>query len=650
MTNVSRVLHRISVGLLLICGFSFTACDLVNGDFVDRDPRGAVSEGQLLGKSEGAEAVLIQAYSALSGLDQSGGSLGEGPPWISAADHHLYGTIAGGLAHKGSTTGDQAQMLVIAKHEHGTTSNFFNALWKSRYEGVSRTNSAISLANQQAEEGTISEETRTRIVGEARFLRGHYYFELKKLFGNVPWVDETTEDPDAQPNTGSNHPDVWQKIEEDFQFAKDNLPVEQSQFGRANRWAAAAYLGKTHLFQEEWQEARTQLTEVITQGANSRGTSYQLTPAFQDMFNAETENNSGTVFDFQATAVDGSGGFSNARGGAVLNWPHGSASPFGCCGFYQPTLWFVNSFRTGDDGLPTLDPSAGESVKNALGVGANEKYSLGDQTLDPRLEWTIGRRGVPFHNWGPHPGALWVRDEVTGGPFHSKKHVFRNGPDNIGNQTSGVSRSPNNYSIIRFADVLLMAAEAEAELENLPQARQYVNRVRNRAGNPESEMTNRLNREFALAVVSSESAMLSTNPSEFDWVVREDRNSTFVFLGGDPSSLENWNEYELPEYNVEPYPSSAFSSKREALKRIRFERKLELGMEGHRFFDIVRWGIADERLDRIYAWESDNLVQNLEGGDFTPDRNELYPIPQRQIELSISPDGEQVLEQNPGYN
>jgi hypothetical protein len=195
-----------------------------------------------------------------------------------------------------------------------------------------------------------------------------------------------------------------------------------------------------------------------------------------------------------------------------------------------------------------------------------------------------------------------------------------------------------------------MAAEAEAELENLPQARQYVNRVRNRAGNPESEMTNRLNREFALAVVDSESAMLSTSPSEFDWVVREDRNSTFVFLGGDPSSIDNWNEYELPEYNVEPYPSSAFSNKQEALERIRFERKLELGMEGHRFFDIVRWGIADERLDRIYAWESSNLVQNLQGGDFTPDRNEFYPIPQRQIELSIGPDGQQVLEQNPGYN
>lgn len=261
-----------------------------------------------------------------------------------------------------------------------------------------------------------------------------------------------------------------------------------------------------------------------------------------------------------------------------------------------------------------------------------------------------GPTGRSIPRLGPHPGNLWIREQSTGGPYSSKKHVYRqSNQDQFGATNAwGATGSAVNYEIIRFADVLLMAAEAKAELGQGDLGVSYVNRVRNRAANPESEISNSMNEAFALAVVDNEADMLATDPGEFDWVVRTDRQSTFVFLGGDSGDASNWNEYQLPDYDVEPYGS--FAGQQDALKKIRYERMLELGMEGHRFYDIVRWGTADTELDQYYSYETgpDAPGDNLAGGDFTPDKNEFFPIPQRQIDLSVK-EGEAMLKQNPGY-
>ena len=626
--------------VLLLCGLLFASCDMVNGDFLDRSAKGGVSENVLVGKdADGADALLLGAYDALDGMG-NGWTLGGGNPWAAAPDNWVYGTVAGGLAHKGSTEGDQAPILTIARHQHLASNGFFNDLWKANFEGVARANSVLNLLTQIED---ISESERNRIAGEARFLRGHFYFNLKKNFGNVPWIDETTEDL-KQPNTGEGHPDIWQKIEEDFQFAMDNLPEVQSDVGRANSWAAASYLAKAHLYQEDWQNAADLFDTVIQQGVNSSGESYALMPNFQDMFDPDKENNSETVFDVQQNQPQGTlwdGGSLSSRYGDILNYPH-SPSPFTCCGFFQPTLWFVNSFRVDANGLPlSFDPASGTSVKHDQGVAATAPFTVGDGPVDPRLDWSVGRRGIPYKDWGPHPGNLWVREQPSGGPFHGLKHVGWSKSD-----PAIPSLPPLNYHVIRFADVLLMAAEAHAELNNLPQALDYVNRVRNRAASPTGQVTNDLNTAGALAVVGSEAEMLATDPGDFDWVVRTDLNSTFVFLGDDPSDISSWNEYDLPDYDVQPYPS--FASQEDALEKIRFERKLELGLEGHRYYDLVRWGIADQVLDDYYSFETNNLVQDVRGGDFTPNKNEVYPIPQRQIDLSTK-DGQPTLQQNPGY-
>lgn len=637
-----------SAVVLLGFGLVLSACDLTSGDFLERPARGSVSEQVLANSNGGVSSLLMSTYGALTGVSTDGTSLGGGNAWESAQDNWVYGSVAGGEAYKGSIGGDQAAILTIAKMQHDPSVGYLNTKWKALYEGVSRANNVLKVLPQSE-----NVANPTQVEAEARFLRAHFYFDLKRNFGNVPWVDETTEDFN-QPNTGSEAPNVWTKIEEDLKFAKKNLPDTPSEVGRAYRWAAQAYLGKVFLYQEKWDAALQELEPVITQGTNMNGTSFALTTAYQDMFNPATENNSGTVFAVQNTGDDGSGGIGNSRGGAVLNYPHGGQSPFGCCGFLQPSQWFVNSFRTGGDGLPTMDRSAGTGVKNDQGVDADVSYSLGTQILDPRLEWSVGRRGVPYHDWGPHPGDLWIRDQAVGGPYAPKKHVYRRSQEDTYGASNawGGTGSAVNYKIIRFADVLLMAAEAKAELGRGDLGLSYVNRVRDRAGNAESEITYEMNQEFAVATVSSESAMLNTSPDQYQWVVREDRQSTFVFLGGDSGNIDNWNEYQLPDYDVQTY--SSFSGKTDALEKIRYERMLELGMEGHRFYDLVRWGIADSQLDDYYSFETSDsgpnnfAKSNLRGGDFTPDKNEVYPVPQRQIDLSVS-GNETVLKQNQGY-
>lgn len=628
---------------LLACGLVlFSSCDLTSGEFLDRSAKGGVSESVLSGKgAQGVDAVLLGAYAALDGMG-NGWTLGGGNPWAVSPDNWIYGAVAGGLAHKGSTEGDQAPILTIARHQHNAENGFFNDLWKANFEGVSRSNAVLTVLDQTED---LSQGERNRFTGEARFLRGHYYFNLKKNFGNVPWIEPGVQDL-KQPNTGPNHPDVWQKIEEDFEFAMNNLPADQVDPGRANKWAAAAYLAKAYLYQEKWQEAADLFDDVIANGTNSNGTPYALVPNYQDMFDSAKENNSGTVFDIQQKNPQGSkwgGGAFSSRYGNILNFPH-AASPFNCCGFYQPSLWLVNSYRVDTNGLPqSFDPGQGTNVKHDQGVESPQSFTLGTQTVDPRLDWTVGRRGVPYKDWGPHPGKIWVREQPTGGPFHATKHVAwkKNDP-------SITAAAPLNFHVIRFADVLLMAAEAHAETGNLSTARQYVNRVRSRAGNAGGKVTRSLNESGAIATVGSEGEMTSQDANQYDWVIRTDTESTWVFLGGDASDPSDWNEYDLPDYDVGTYPSSAFSSQDEALKRIRYERKLELALEGHRFYDLVRWGMAQQVLTDYGNFETSNLVNDVRNLDFTQGKNELYPIPQRQIDLTVE-GGEQTLKQNPGY-
>ena len=643
----TKMMKKISlyttVIVLVICGLFLYSCD--TGEFLSSPALGSVSE-DVLANEKGADALLVGAYSALNGQNISGN------PWEAGGTNWIYGSVAGGEAHKGSNSNDQTPINPIMTMSHTAANGFFNNFWVARYEGVSRANAVIALVPQLEE---VSEAVRSRIAGEARFLRGHYYFELKKMFNNIPWIDETTEDY-KQPNTGESAA-TWAQIEADFQFAMDNLPDVQTQVGRANSWAAASYLAKAYVFQGKWDDAQPLLNDIISNGVNAAGVPYELLEHYADNFRADNENSSETVFAIQYVGNDGTGTIDNSRQEDMLNYPYGP--PFNCCGFYQPTIDLVNSYKTdGATGLPLTATYNNTEVSNDMGVASTAPFNdFYTGPLDPRVDWTTGRRGVPFLDWGPHPGNVWVREQGYGGPYNSKKHIYRQaGAEEFGNGNEWAPGSAVNYDIIRFADVLLWAAEAEVQAGSgtLAQAREYVNQVRSRVaddtyGDGWVDYTD--NEAFATAVVGSETEMLNVDASPGDWVIRTDEGSTFVLLDGDPGTASNWQEYENPNYVVDIYPPghAAFSNDTDALEAIHFERKLELAMEGHRFFDLVRWGEAAEKLNAFYAYEGG--VQgfiDFAGGNFQTGKNEYYPIPQTQIDLTVV-DGEPTLTQNDNY-
>jgi hypothetical protein len=561
---------------------------------------------ELLQTKAGVDGLLVGAYSALRAIEADGQAFGGGDSWQASPDNWVYGGVAGGDAHKGSNSGDQDPIAAIAVFSPIASNPFFNTKWISDYEGITRCNNTIIAATKTS---GYSATDLANILGQARFLRGHYYFDLKKMFNNVPWIDETTTDL-IQPNTT----DIWPKIEADFKYAYDNLPAAQSDVGRANKWAAGAYLGKTYLYEQKYTEAKAVFDPVITQGVTSNGLAYALVPKFHDNFNADTKNNSESVFAIQALSNTDPGGITQANDGDRLNYPYGASSPFDCCSFYQPTIDLANHFRTNPaTGLPYLDDYDTHGIKTDMGISsADSTYTIDAGTIDPRLDWTVGRRGIPYLDWGLHPGNDWIRDQHFSGPYSPIKHVYTQAEQDVnGDQHSWGPGSSINYEIIRFADVILMAAEAEAQLGNLQKAQDYVNMIRNRAA----------------------------NPGGFVFKYIDDNNP----LGG-------FSTTPAANYLVKPYPAGTFTANglTYSLKAIYYERQLELAMEGHRFFDVVRWGVADQALNAYLQFES-KITTDITGGHFTKGRNEYYPIPQTQIDLEVKA-GKSVLKQNPGYN
>jgi len=625
--------------LLIAAGLFTKAC---GDDFLTRPSQGSLSE-DVLADANGVNTLLIGAYGSLSqtGPGGWGDGIHEGGPWEVDPSNWIYGSVMGTEAHKGSDAGDQIVINTLGSFNHTPSNTFINGKWRAVYEGISRANSVLSVLKEVPED-ELSGADRARIEGEARFIRGHFYFELRRFFKNVPYIDEETDALTPQPNDE----DIWPRIEADFQFAYDNLPETQSEVGRANSWAAAAYLGKTYLYQQKFSEAKGMFDAVIANGVTADGQPYALVPLDQ-VHNPIYGNNAERIFSIQASSGDGTGTINNANPGMMLNYPYNS--PFRCCGFYQPTQYLVNSFKT-ENGLPQLDNFLANNVANDMGIASDEQFAVDDIPVDPRLDYTAGRRGVPFHDWGPHPGQRWIRDQAYSGPYASKKHIWWQKDDSeVNNPNSWAPGSSYKIPIIRFADVLLMAAEAEIEVGSLDAARDYINQVRARAADPAHWVTNDFNRGYAFAVVGSEAEMLGLDPAPTsgEWVVREDTGTTFTYLGGGPTSIANWNEYTPPTYEIAEYET--LGSQDQARRIVRHERMLELALEGHRFFDLVRWGIAEQTINSFMDFEEAFTPSSyIRDGRFSGGKNEYFPIPQRQLDLSVT-DGEAVMSQNPGY-
>ncbi|MDO9551170.1 RagB/SusD family nutrient uptake outer membrane protein [Rhodonellum sp.] len=574
--------YKFQIATLLTSGMMLfaTSCD----DFLDVPPTGQLS-GLQLNTFDGLDLSLIAAYSQVNGRQRR----------MASPSNWVWGSIRGGDANKGTDPGDFGSINPIQRYEANSTIDVIEENWVGLYEGVARTNNVLRLLEARSED--VTEAQVRSITAQARFLRGHYYFQLKRNFNNVPFVTEN-EDYKAGLEEVSNNVEIWPLIEADFKFAAENLPATQGQVGRVNSWAAKAYLAKTYLYQKKNTEAKVLFDDIIANGVTSNGLKYGLVPYYDDMFRGANDNHQESVWAYQAAANTGS--VNNANPEFDLNFPYetGSSGPGNCCGFFQPSFTFVNSFRTNANGLPLLDGSFNDPanrVKNDQGVPATGAFTPDTGNLDPRLDHTVGRRGLPYLDWQDHPGAPWIRNQPNGGPYAPKKFIYTRAEQGTfqDNSTWTPGYTGINFMIIRFADVLLMAAEVEVELGNLEKAREYTNMVRTRAVN---------------------------------------------------SKLMRNGSTMAANYVISTY-TSPWTDANVARNAVRFERKLELGMEGHRFYDLVRWGIAKQELDAYIALDGQLLAAPLGGSSFTPNKDELLPLPQNQIDLV----GPTILIQNPGF-
>jgi hypothetical protein len=553
--------------------------------FLDKKPQGQYNP-DIIKTPAGIEGALTGAYAILDGIGTSGVT-----SWHGAVSNWIFGSVVSDDAYKGSDAGDQPEQTFMERYVWLTTNTHIYGKWRTLYDGIARANDVLKTLPDVT---GLAEDRKLQIQAEARFLRGHYHFEAKKMWGNISYIDEQLWDPN---NPGSvlvpNTEDAWPKIEADFQYASENLPETQSQAGRPTKYAALAYLAKCHMYQgfpkgvpnvAHLTSAKEALIKVVNSGK------YRLTDNYHDNFAAETRNNAESIFEIQysVTAADGSGG--NQGDELTYMYPNG---PGGCCGFFQASQNLVNAFKTDAKGMPLIKTFNDEDVKNDEGLLSSAPFDPYTGTLDSRLDWTVGRRGIPFIDWGVHPGRFWIRDQSYAGPYSSKKQIVSKAESG---KTGNPRLSTNNYRLIRYSNVLLWLAECEVELGNLEKAREYVNMIRKRAANP-------------------------------DGFVKTD--------AGKPAA----------NYIVGLY-TSAWTDGIAARDAVRFENRLEFAMEGHRYFELVRWGIAVEVLNK-YLDKEKSLRTFLSGAKFEEKHN-AYPIPQQAIVYSTK-NGTATLIQNPGY-
>lgn len=559
-----------------------------------------------LSNKNGVQQLLIGAYHDVTGLTVKSSW------WSTTGTNWVYGDITSGDAFRGGTN-DGADGVTIEHFLAQSSTGYLGDKWRTVYDGVARCNKTILAANAATD---MTEAEKTAAIAEARFLRGHFHFEAKKMWNNVPYIDETVTDFKV-----SNEVDIWPNIEADFQFAFTNMPAIQKNKGQANKWAAACYLAKAYMFEKKFTEAKALLNTIIPSayggngaGVNAQGQSYALMANFDDNFNPELENSPEHVFQIEFSANDGSNG-GNANIGEVANTPAFYPLSSYYVTWKQPSFNLVNAFKTDANGLPMLDNFNDVNMTNDQDYKGYDYYNTYQGTVDPRLDWTVGRRAVPYLDWttpsyysgyGSNPGSDpdygWVNDRTFGGPYIPIKNNFRYAGGDFAKYSDNYAQyylltSGVNVSLIRFADVLLWAAECEVEVGSLDRARTLINYVRQRA-----------------------------RDGRYVEVVYDD-------IGGYVASAN----YYVDLYNT------PFAGQPEARKAVRFERRLELALEGQRFFDLVRWGIAGDYINTYLQTEKGRLPADLTGVSFTPNKNEYFPIPQVEIDLNSN------MKQNRGY-
>ena len=405
---------------LFIC-VGITMLLACSDDFVDVDSFDEDSEN-FFNSEEDYQSALIAAYDLLQ-ASYINVMLGE-----IASDNTLAG---------GESATDVPGIQEIDDMVHTPVNQQLRDMWGWMFSGVNRANYILEFQDKTDFPG------KEIVLAEATFLRAYYYFELVKWFGDVPLaVDQRLLFGDQNIVDRTPVVEVYAQIEQDLQFAADNLPAVQAETGRVTQGAAQSLLGKVYLYQDKFQEAATVLELVIDSGT------YDLLADYATMFENDNENNIESVFEVQYTDIEGAG--------------------FGCLQCSEGNV------AVGFNGIRNYSGPLFESgfSFNVPTQEAFDAFEIGDLRRDIAIldinAWAAANSDVSFVEGFEHTG------------FYNRKYIARQGDLNTGDANL---TNPNNYRAIRFADVLLMAAEANNR-GNIDDAKalEYLNRVRNRAG------------------------------------------------------------------------------------------------------------------------------------------------------------------------
>lgn len=542
-------------------------------DFLDDQKPQGVLDSDMVKDPSNVDNLVISAYAVFTTAEDVNSSFSMWNFDVRSDDAYKGGN--------GTSDGDVFHQLEI---EQGvlTTNWNINDMWVRLYNCISRVNSAISVLETTSD----SYQLKDQRLGEMKFLRAYAHFLLKRLYKNIPFIMDANlkqEDYNTLSNTEFNNDEGWQQIINDVEYAYSVLPVKQTDKGRPSKAAAAAFLTKAYLYKAYRQDdpSSNQVTSInredllkVIEYSNPdiyRAGGFDLEADFHNNFRPETQYENGveSIWAMQYSINDGT---KNGN----LNWSYGLIVPNipgvtdGGCDFYKPSQNLVNAYRTDPDGHPFID------------TFNNKDYDL-TQDADPRLFLTVGLTGLPYEfnsKYMMDASSTWSRSNGLYGYYVTLK---QNVDPDCGYMVKGSWwGTPMNRIVFRYADVLLERAEAYAQLNETGEAIKLVNKIRLRA--------------------KQSTGMIANYPSDYG-----------------------------VKFNISTYNGSY--SQEDALKIVKMERRLEMGMESERFFDLVRWGEAEKVLNKYFAEETNNCSIYGEA-HFTANKNEYLPIPFSQVAAS----------------
>ena len=568
--------------LASLCVVMTTGC---SDNFLENPPQGSLSDG-VMNSPEAIELLVNAAYASLYGMTNE-----QGDPCMRPTTNWSYGEVRADNAYKGGGgEGDVWDVHAMETFQLQSNNGNLDGKWFNLYSLISRCNSALRVLKAADPNEYKDRDMR---IAEVKVIRAHHYFELVRLFNKVPYIDEdlkVSEYVDV-PNDQFTRKEHLARIAGDLLDAAEDLPEKQGEVGRINRNIALAYAAKVKLYEAYEQDEQTHavtgvnkqlLREVVDLIDQVKG--YDLLTDFQQLDMIAYENGPESVFSVQYSMNDGSSDGGRINWSNLLNSPGGN-SPYHGDGFFLPSQDLINAYQTDENGLPVFDYQSRPDYGVVEFIDeTHQNLSNTEPTVDPRLDFVVGRPTITYKTYRETPCQSWVRDRGVYGHNCAKRFwVSPESPDMIKGWPWGASEL--NWQIIRYADLLLYKAEALIELgEDLETARQLINRVRQRA-------------------MDSEYVKDFNNP-----------------------------EKDAANYKIGLYPAEGWTQDY-ARQALRTEMRLEKALEGERFFDLVRWGIAKDVMTRYFEAEKDQRVYyqvaKFDAGE------EYFPIPVAQYNFSL---------------